>query len=247
MNDEKLTSKLMELDERDFAKVGKIKPHSQDMTARLLLLEMGVHLMDEAEMGRFRECHSRTVKLRAEETARENIVHLESLRKELADAVKKVKDRMVILTPQQKNVTVKGTKLMWSCPKCGERQEADLSKSEDDPEFLKVNGKYLSIRRRHYTSLQPITLPSGKGIPGEPGAMKISSSSMDGQRGVGIVSMPPGQSKAAVVRLAKGDIINFGFDCSKCRFRNRIVEIGVKARLKSENLESWESHQEAAS
>jgi hypothetical protein len=223
-----LVSKLVELDDRDFTNIGRVKPHSQNTKMRLLLLEMDVHLMDDAEMGQFRKSYGKATKLRAEEKYRGKARFIESRKRTLEDAIRKVEGHMAILTPGVKNVAVKGTKLLWTCPQCGERQEADLSKSEDDPKFLKVNGKYVSLHRRGTRAPPPRIIPSkGEMLFNEPNAMEISGSSMEG-RGAGIVSMPPGRNDAAVIRLAKGTIIQFGFGCSRCNFRNRDIDIGVK-------------------
>jgi len=230
MNDEEVISVLMGLGKREYVGLGRLKPNSGSVEIRLLLHDLGFALLDEEGMRRFHRLHAEARKRLSKVVIAKDTKRAELAKEELADAIKKVKGRMVISPGDQRNVTAKGTSLHWKCPKCGEKQEADLSKTEDDLKFIKVDGKYPNIRRRRRTSLQPIILPSGKKIFGESGAMKISSSSMDGRRGIGIVSMPPSQNKAAVIRLAKGDIINFGFDCSKCRFRNRIIEIGVKAR-----------------
>lgn len=227
MNGKELTSKLAELDTRDFVNIGRLKPHSQNTNTRLLLLEMGVHLMDDAEMRAFRECHGKATKMRAEKVFRENARRAESLRRGLDEAVKKVKDRLVILTPGQENMTVEGVKLLWECPRCGEKQEADLSKTEDDPTFLKVNGKYLMVRRRCGNSPPQRVTPADKLLLSEPGAMRMSETSMS-RRDVGFVSMPPGWNSAAVIRLARGDTINFEFGCGKCNFRNREIKVAVR-------------------
>lgn len=228
MNGKELMSKLMELDDRDFANVGRIKPHSQNSNTRLLLLELGVHLLDESEMLVFRECHNKAAKMKAEKIFRENARRAESLKTELVEAVKKVEGHIVVLTPGQANVTVKGVKLLWQCPKCGENQEADLSKSEDDLKFLKVNDKYVNLHRRSTKGPPPRAIAGGeKLLFKNPDTMKMSETSLS-RGGAGVVSMPALQNNAAVLRLARGDTIYFEFGCGKCNFRNREIKIGVK-------------------
>lgn len=226
MDGRELTSKLMELDDRDFVSVGRVKPYAQNMNIRLLLLEMGVHLMDEGEMSAFRECHGKATKMRAERVFREKAKRAESLKRELNDAVEKVKGRIVVLNPGERNITVEGTRLVWDCPRCKEHQEVDLSKMENDPKFLKVNGKYRRIRGRVSKGPIPRVVHGDKHLFKGPATMSMNESSMS-RRSVGIVSMPPGQSSAAVIRLARGDTINFEFGCGKCNFRNRGIKIGV--------------------
>lgn len=228
MKDEVIVSVLVKLDEKEFHELGRAKKYGHP-EARLKLLELGFSILSDDDMSGFRKLYKKAEEVKAEKIAAERLEKDAHSRKELAEAIKKVENRIVILTPGQANVTVEGVKLLWQCPKCGENQEADLSKSEDDLKFLKVNDKYVNLYRRSSRGPPPRAIAGGeKLLFKEPGAMRMSESSMSG-RDVGVVSMPAQHNSAAVIRLARGETIFFEFGCGKCNFRNREIKVGVTA------------------
>lgn len=228
MMDKDVVRALMELDEKRFINIGRVKPHSGDIPTRLLLLEMGFRLMDESDMGRFRENYSRARELKDGEAAGEDARRVERLKREFGDAVEKVRGRVAILGSHP-NTVVNGLFVDWVCPGCGEKQRIDLTKSEDSREFLSVNGKrhkWFDRRRGGAGGDFGPRIMQGIKVPGRQDAMPIAKDS----GGATIVSMPAGPGTVPVKKLAGGEEYKPEFGCTnrKCGFRNKEIVVVIR-------------------